>query len=59
MFASLAAAGFACVDLCCFTTGVLMFGVAAAGGTGAGSCMAGVSWGMSLGCTRFLLSSCP
>ena len=43
VFARLAAAGFACVDLCCFTTGVLMFGVAAAGGTGAGSCMAGVS----------------
>ena len=43
MFAYLAAAGFACVDLCCFTTGVLLFGAAAAGGTGAGSCMAGVS----------------
>ena len=42
-FASLAAAGFACVDLCCCTTRVLLFGVAAAGGTGAGSCMAGVS----------------
>ena len=42
-FACLAAAGFACVDLCCFTTGVLLFGVAATGGTGAGSCVAGVS----------------
>ena len=42
-FASLASAGFACVDLYCFTTGVLLFDVAAVGGTGAGSCMAGVS----------------
>ena len=42
-FACLAATGFACVDLCCCTTGVLLFGVAAAGGTGSGSCMAGVS----------------
>ena len=43
VFACLAAAGFACVSLCCFTTGVLLFDVAAAGGTGADSCMAGES----------------
>ena len=42
-FDCLAAGGFACIDLCCFMTGVLLFDVAAVGGTGAGSCMAGVS----------------
>ena len=43
-FACLAAAGFAWVGLCCFTMGVLLFGVAAAaGGTGVGSCVAGES----------------
>ena len=43
MFASLTAAGFACVDLCCFATGVLLFGVAAARGPDVGSCVAGDS----------------